>query len=149
MDHEFSTSALTPEQVGWDWFSFQLDEGSDLMLFQIRQVDGRIDPFSSGTLVTPDGNTMKISRDEFEINPTDTWKSPYSGAVYPAGWEVQVPSIDLMLVVTPRQADQELNLTYTYWEGAVSIEGVYQGQTVNGNGYVEMTGYAGSFAGEF
>jgi predicted secreted hydrolase len=92
---------------------------------------------------------MRISRDEFEINATGTWKSPYSGAVYPAGWEVRVPSIDLLLVVTPLQADQELNLTYTYWEGAVSIEGVYQGQAVNGNGYIEMTGYAGSFAGEF
>lgn len=149
MDHEFSTSALTTEQVGWDWFSFQLDEGSDLMLFQIRQVDGSIDPFSSGTLIAPDGSTVKISRDEFEINPTGSWKSPHSGAVYPAGWDVRVPSIDLMLLVTPQQADQELNLTYTYWEGSVRIEGVYQGQAVIGNGYVEMTGYAGSFAGEF
>jgi len=149
MDHEFSTSALTSEQVGWDWFSFQLDEGSDLMLFQIRQVDGSIDPFSSGTLVAPDGSTMGISRDEFEINATGSWKSPHSGAVYPAGWEVRVPAVDLVLVVTPLQADQELNLTYTYWEGAVSIEGTYQGQAVNGKGYIEMTGYAGSFAGEF
>ena len=149
IDHEFSTSALTQEQVGWDWFSIQLDDNQELMLFQIRREDGSIDPFSSGTFVAADGGTVTLTQEDFFITSTDTWKSPRSGAVYPAGWEISIPSIEMRLQIKPLQEDQELNLTYTYWEGAVRVERDYQGQPATGNGYVELTGYAGSFAGEF
>ncbi len=72
MDHEFSTSALSAEQVGWDWFSFQLDDGSEVMLFQIRQQDGSIDPFSSGTIVYPDGTLKNLSVDDFSVEVQKT-----------------------------------------------------------------------------
>ena len=121
MDHKFSTSALTDEQVGWDWFSVQLDDNSELMLFEIRRADGSIDPFSSGTLINPDGTTIPLTEDDFEINVTSTWVSPHSGAEYPYGWEIVIPAERVRLNITPLQADQELNLTYTYWEGAVSV----------------------------
>lgn len=149
MDHEFSTSALTGDQVGWDWLSLQLKNEIELMLFEIRQTDGSIDPYSSGTLVDADGSTIHVDKDDFRIEVTDTWESPHTGAVYPAGWIVTIPSQDLVVRITPLQPDQELNLTYTYWEGAVAVNGEYQGEAVSGKGYVELTGYAGSFAGEF
>ena len=44
MDHEFGTSFLEPEQIGWDWFSLQLDDGRDLMIFQLRRADGSSRP---------------------------------------------------------------------------------------------------------
>ena len=149
MDHEFSTGALSADQVGWDWFALQLDDGSELMLFQIRRSDGSVDPFSSGTLVAPDGSTRHLGCDEFEVLAEGTWRSPRSDAVYPARWTVAVPAADLRLVIEPVVADQELDLSYTYWEGAVRIEGEQAGSEVQGWGYVEMTGYAGSFGGQF
>lgn len=149
MDHEFSTSALSAGQVGWDWFALQLDDGSELMVFDIRREDGSLDPFSSGTLIRPDGSTTHLNRIDFEIQVLDTWKSPHSGAVYPARWRVAVPSAGITLDIEPHLADQELNLTYNYWEGAVRIQGERGGKAVTGNGYVELTGYAGSMAGEF
>ena len=149
MDHEFSTSALAADQVGWDWFALQLDDGSELMVFQIRKSDGRIDPFSSGTLVAPDGSTQNLRRDDYTITPVDAWRSPHTGAEYPAGWEIAVPSAGLSLEVEPLLADQEMNVSYTYWEGAVRIEGDRNGAPVTGMGYVEMTGYAGSMEGQF
>jgi predicted secreted hydrolase len=149
MDHEFSTSALGPDQVGWDWFALQLDDGSELMVFQIRKVDGSVDPFSSGTLVAPDGSTRHLSHKDFEIGVGATWRSPRSGATYPARWTVEVPAADLTLEIEPYLADQELNVSYTYWEGAVRISGEHIGTPVSGNGYVEMTGYADSMQGQF
>jgi predicted secreted hydrolase len=149
MDHEFSTSALSPDQVGWDWFALQLDDGSELMVFQIRKADGTADPFSSGTLVAADGSTRHLSRDDFEIAVDATWRSPRSGATYPARWTVEVPVADLTLEIEPYLADQELNVSYTYWEGAARISGERTGSVVSGNGYVEMTGYAGSMQGQF
>lgn len=149
MDHEFSTSALTATQVGWDWFSIQLDNNMELMLFEIRQEDGGIDPYSSGTLVTADASTIQLDESDFVIEVIERWESPDSGADYPAGWMITIPSQDLSLQVVPLQPDQELNLTYTYWEGAVEVRGEYKGRPVAGKGYVELTGYAGSFAGEF
>ena len=90
MDHEYSTSALAPNQVGWDWFSLQLDDGSELMLFQLRRDDGSLDPFSAGALIGPDGTTRPLRLGgagglDFQISVNNSWRSPHSGAVYPAG----------------------------------------------------------------
>jgi predicted secreted hydrolase len=149
MDHEFSTSALSPGQVGWDWFALQLDDGSELMVFTLRREDGSIDPFSSGTIVYPDGTWRTLTGDDFQVKVLDAWRSPETGATYPAQWMIEVPGEGLELEVLPYIADQELNLRYKYWEGAVRIQGKRRGKPVAGDGYVELTGYAGSFAGEF
>jgi predicted secreted hydrolase len=148
-DHEYSTSALSEDQIGWDWFSIQLDDLHEVMVFQIRRADGSIDDFSSGTLILPDGVTRRLSKDAFQIEVLDTWTSPDTGAVYPAQWKISIPSEQLSLEVIPFVADQELNLTYNYWEGAVSVQGTHAGAPVQGSGYVELTGYAGSMSGEF
>jgi predicted secreted hydrolase len=149
MDHEFSTSALSMEQVGWDWFSFQFSDGSELMLFQIRRNDGSIDPFSSGTWIAPDGSTTHIEQDEFLIQVTDNWKSPSSKATYPAGWRIDIPALNLTLQAEPSLADQELRVSYTYWEGTVQAFGSRDGFPFQGSGYVELTGYLESMGGEF
>ena len=55
MDHEFFTSAMAPNLAGWDWFSLQLDDGREVMLYLLRHQDGTVDPASSGTLIDPPG----------------------------------------------------------------------------------------------
>lgn len=149
MDHEFSTSALSPGQIGWDWFSLQLDDGSEIMVYQIRRVDGSIDPFSSGTWISSNGEEVHLEGDQFSINVEDTWHSPNTGADYPAEWRLDIPSLDLSLNITPYMADQEMNVSFNYWEGAVGVNGTSRGSPVSGSGYVEMTGYAESIEGEF
>jgi predicted secreted hydrolase len=149
LDHEWSTGALVAGQVGWDWFSAQLDDGSEVMVFQLRREDGSIDPFSSGTYIAADGSTRHLGGDGFEIRVEDTWRSPHTRAIYPARWTVAVPAVDLTLQIEPRLADQELAISYAYWEGAVQVEGQRAGQAVRGHGYVELTGYAGSMQGQF
>jgi predicted secreted hydrolase len=149
MDHEFSTSALGPELAGWDWFSLQLSDGSEVMFYALRRTDGSRDPFSSGTLIAPDGSTRPLGLDEFEIQSTSQWRSPRTGGVYPAGWTVTVPLADLQLTVTPYLADQEMRTSLPYWEGAVRVSGTRAGQSITGSGYVELTGYAASLQGQF
>jgi predicted secreted hydrolase len=141
MDHEYSTSALTQGQVGWDWFSLQFDGGTELMVFQIRREDGSVDPFSSGSWVGADGSVRPLGREDFELEVIDRWRSPESGAQYPAGWRLRVPDLRLELEIRPLLADQELNVSYRYWEGAVSARGALQGAAIEGVGYVELTGY--------
>ena len=148
-DHEFSTSALSSNQVGWDWFSIQLDDGSELMVFQIRREDGSVDPFSSGSFINPEGEVINLAKEDFEIQVLDSWRSSESGAEYPSRWRVAVPEMDLQLQIRPMLSDQEMKVSYTYWEGAVEVQGILDGNDVSGSGYVEMTGYASSFEGEF
>jgi len=149
MDHEFSTSALSPGQVGWDWFALQLSGGSELMVFTIRREDGSVDPFSGGTWIGPDGSTRRLDSDDFTMEVLDTWRSGYSKAEYPAKWRIQAPGLNLDLLVEPYLADQEHHLSFVYWEGAVKINGSAGGAPVTGDGYVELTGYSGSMAGQF
>lgn len=149
MDHEYSTSALGPQQTGWDWFSLQLDDDTELMVFQLRRADGSIDAFSSGTFVAADGSTTALSPGDFTLEVTDAWRSPRSGGEYPAGWRLRVPKVGLDLAIKPHLADQEMQVSYVYWEGAVGVEGTANGAPVTGNGYVELTGYAGTMQGQF
>lgn len=141
LDREWSSSALESGQVGWDWFSLQLSDGSDLMLYVLRRDDGSIDPNSSGIQVNADGGTRRLEADAFEIVPLASWRSPASGVEYPARWRLDVPALDLRLQVTPRQSDQELRLAFRYWEGAVAVQGTRGGEPLTGRGFVELTGY--------
>jgi predicted secreted hydrolase len=147
MDHEFGTSALDAGTRGWDWFALQLEDGRELMLYQLRQDDGRAGPFSSGTLVARDGSTTHLAVDDFIVTPRRTWRSPSSGASYPVEWQVRVPGQGLELSVTAAVDAQELqtrrSTNVTYWEGSVRVSGTARGTAVGGVGYLEMTGYSG------
>jgi predicted secreted hydrolase len=143
-DHEYSTSALSPGSIGWDWFSLQLDNGTALMLFQIRREDGSIEPFSSGSFIDSDGTVQGLNHEEWMLEVLDTWESPVTGAEYPASWRLRIPALDLELEGQPMMANQELNLSTIYWEGASEFSGSLAGDPVTARGYVEMTGYAGT-----
>ncbi len=149
MDHEFSTSALGEDQVGWDWFALQLNNDMEIMLFTLRKDDGSIDRFSSATLILPDGQTQLFLSDEFTVEVRDRWKSTKTGAVYPSEWVIRIPAVGLILNVQPLISEQELTLSYVYWEGAVFTEGSIGNQVVGGYGYVELTGYGQSMGGRF
>jgi predicted secreted hydrolase len=147
-DHEWATNQLAANQTGWDWFSLQLDDGSDLMLFQIRTKEGGRDPYSSGTLVSQKGESRKICLSDFDLAPIDWWTSPHTKARYPVAWKISIPSRKLDLTVRARFQDQELaSQPFSYWEGAVSAEGTCHGHPVKGKGYLEMTGYSGRIVG--
>jgi predicted secreted hydrolase len=142
MDREWSTSSLGKNQVGWDWFALQLSEGREVMLYRLRQDDGTADPASSGTVVAPDGASRTLGLADFTLEDLDRWTSPRSGAAYPSRWRVRIPSEGLDLTVRPLLPDQELDVSFRYWEGAVAVEGTRRGAPVRGRGYVELTGYA-------
>ena len=147
MDHEFGSNQLTDDQVGWDWFSIQLDNNTEIMLYLIRRKDGSVDPYSSGTLVYENGTTRHLVLKDFTVEILEKWKSPKSGGTYPMKWTVRIPSEDITLDIASFFADQELDTRkstkVTYWEGAASVSGSYRKKPVHGLGYVEMTGYAG------
>jgi predicted secreted hydrolase len=141
MDREWSTSSLGADQTGWDWFALQLSDGSEVMLYRLRRKDGSADPASSGTLIGLGGQSRTLSLRDFTLEDLDRWRSPRSGAAYPSRWRLRIPSAELDLEVRPLLADQELDVSFRYWEGAVEIEGTRGGEPVRGRGYVELTGY--------
>ena len=146
MDHEFSTSALGEDAQGWDWFGLIFDNDTELMIGQIRQTDGGVQPVFGGLLIYPDGSTRYLDSADFTIAVTDTWRSPHTDAEYPAGWDVEILGAGgFRFHVAPLQADQELHdAGIKYWEGAVEISG-----DVSGYGYAELTGYVGSMQNRF
>ncbi|HUF76976.1 MAG TPA: lipocalin-like domain-containing protein, partial [Longimicrobiales bacterium] len=145
LDREWSTSALSAGLVGWDWFALQLADGWDLMIYRLREADGGAAPESEGVLVDPAGRKIPLVwGEDVVVGGTGTWSSPVDGAVYPSGWRIRVPARGWDLEVEPRIPDQELDVSFRYWEGAVSVRGTGEGgEPVAGRGYVELTGYAG------
>ena len=146
MDHEFGSNQLGSEQVGWDWFSLQLADSTELMVYQIRRQDGSVEPVSGGTWIRADGAAVPLSRDAIVIDVLDRWQSQQSGSRYPGRWRISVPSVRLTVEVIPTVSDQELitrrSTQVTYWEGSVTIAGEREGRPVSGLGYAELTGYA-------
>ena len=146
MDHEFFTNQLDAAQIGWNWLSIQLEDDTELMLYQFRHRDGSVDAFSSGTYVDAQGKPLHLMSRDFRLLPTgEEWKSPVTGAKYPVAWTMEIPKLGLKLATTTRLRSQELGgenkLTPNYWEGAIEITGTREGKSVNGVGYLEMTGY--------
>ena len=148
-DHEWSTSALGKGAIGWDWFSLQLGDERELMFFQIRREDGTVEAVSGGTVVEKDGRTRRLGGNEVTVEVLDRWTSAASGAVYPVRWRIVSAAAGLDLEVNRRLDAQELQASFTYWEGAVSLRGTSPGRPIDGVGYVEMTGYAASMRGVF
>ena len=140
MDHEWFTHQLEDAQVGWDWFSVQLDDNRELMLFQLRRKDGATDPYSAGTYVDAQGRARHLSREDFSLTPLERWTSPQTKGSYPVRWQISVPSLKLSLVADAAIKEQELRALDaagpSYWEGAVRYSG-----SQTGVGYLEMTGY--------
>jgi predicted secreted hydrolase len=149
MDHEFGSNQLAPAQVGWDWFALQLEDGTDLMVYQLRQIDGRPDPHSSGSLVRADGGVAYLRLDALRLEPLETWQSRASGGRYPIRWRIGAPAHRLDLTVQASFPEQELDTRgsthVTYWEGSVTVSGTFEGRPISGRGYLEMTGYAAPF----
>lgn len=142
LDREWSTSALGADQVGWDWFSLQFDDGCELMWYSLRRADGSSDPWSRGSLVLADGTVVRLAPERVTSLPEGRWTAADGQASYPARWRLRGRDPDFDLEVVPVLADQELRTIVRYWEGAVEVRGTRGGKAVRGVGYLEMTGYA-------
>ena len=158
-DHQWGN--FIPLAGGWDWFSLQLQDNSQVMVYYLRDADNKlVDLF--GTYVPPCATTCQpandqvaksvdLQRSDFVIQPAGQWTSPTNGGVYPSGWDIQIKSANvpaLSLKISPLLANQELTTTAStgviYWEGACQVSGTKDGQPLNGQAYVELTGYAKS-----
>jgi predicted secreted hydrolase len=124
---------------GWDWFSLQLDDNTEVMIFLLHYLDGHT-ALTGGTFVDAHGCYSHF--DDYELTVLDTWQSPHfpTADPYPHGWDLELPDYDLTLNIMPVFEDQELDCCSTtinsYWEGEVEVTG-----TVGGIGYVELAGY--------
>ncbi len=144
MDHQWG-NFLTSVGGGWDWYSLQLADDTEMMLYFLRDQSGNI-LGTYATHVAADGTETALAAGDFQSKALGSWTSPVTRATYPSGWQVTVNSLQLALTLTPELRDQELVTTSTtgvaYWEGAVAIQGQQAGQSISGQGYVELTGYA-------
>lgn len=152
MDHEFSSSQLTADQVGWDWASVQLNDGREVMAYRMRRRDGTTDRHSTLAWVDRDGRVTQWGPDRYRLEPIATWRSPRTGGEYPLGLilETEDPETGEAVVwrLEPLAVDQELSGAIggvPYWEGACRVMDV-SGRQV-GEAFVELTGYAGDLAG--
>lgn len=144
MDHEFSSQPLSPEQSGWDWLHLRLNDGRRLMMFRVRSRSG--DDFHSGAWLDAD-QAHPIDLADMRWQATRSWQSPQSGATYPLYWRLKIE--DCQLNVEPWFENQEFSGAQsglTYWEGAIVVRGQCGGQPANGDGYLELTGYAGDIS---
>jgi predicted secreted hydrolase len=146
-DREWSTNQLAPDQVGWNWFGIQLDDGSDLMIYQIRLRGDAIDQCSSGKWIDRDGHSVDVANGEFTLQPTRYWTTPDKRATYPIGWHLKIEKLGLDVDVSTPVEEQELNVGVRYWEGCVRVRGTEQQHPVSGKGYLELTGFVGGTPG--
>jgi len=139
-DREISSRGFEAGERGWDWFSIQLKDEREVMLYLIRKKDGSVDRYSSGTLVYKDGSSRHLSLPDFKVTVLSHYRSAKTGAQYPSRWQIAIPSENLSLTVTPLIEDQEFQGSAitgnNYWEGTCSVAG-----TAVGRAYVELVGY--------
>ena len=141
LDHEWSSSSLSADVGGWDWFSLQLEDGRNVMYYRLRERTGATSPFSGGSVQEPGGRVRRIAAEDVAVDPLRYWTSPATGVRYPVSWRFQLPSEGLDLEVRAALADQEVALSVRYWEGSVRAFGAGGTADPVGRGYLELTGY--------
>ncbi len=123
---------------GWDWFSIQLQDNTEYMIYTIRRSDGTVEPLSRACRIDQAGKEECLPLGETTINALGLWSSPGTKAVYPSGWQIIIPAWGVDLVVAPTVADQEFDfMGGGYWEGSCKV----LGKPANGLAYVELVGY--------
>jgi predicted secreted hydrolase len=132
MDREWSSQPLASDQTGWDWFSLHLNSGEKLMLFRLRQNDGR--HYASGNLILSDGDTRQIASADIVLTPKTL--TEIEGRKIPTTWDIAIPALSLALECIPLNARSWMGTSFPYWEGPISFQGTHRGV-----GYLEMTGY--------
>lgn len=146
MDHQWGD--FTIANIGWDWLSLNLDDGSDLMVSVVWEQDGGTHIATYGTYVPPDSGPVHLPAGEVSLDSVGTWTSPDTGGVYPMGWDLRIHSLGLDLALTPLIEESEFAISeiipVVYWEGSVAATGSRNGAAVSGNGFVEMVGYVPS-----
>ena len=133
LDREWSTSVLAAEYAGWDWFALALEDGRDVMLYQLRRRDGAADAYDSGTLVEADGAYRRLAADDFSLTVARRWRR------WPTAWRLTVKGEGETWRVRAAFADQVMATSVRYWEGVVFVENA-DGERL-GKGYMELTGY--------
>ena len=144
MDHQWGDFILV-NGGGWDWYSVQLGDGTEVMVTLLRDQPGNVAAVY-GSYVDRQGRVTELKAGDLEVGATGSWRSPHSGATYPSGWKLRLPGQGIELTLEPVLRDQELNTTrstgVSYWEGEVQVSGTRGGASLSGEGYVELTGYA-------
>lgn len=135
-DHQWGDFRI--KQLGWDWFAIQLENGSNIMIYQLFDTGG-LPVLRSGTLAKG-ATTQVLTEQDFKVTVTDYWVSRTTGISYPIAWRIEIPKETISLDVVPVSQHSEFDgrkTTYTvYWEGPVRISGTH-----GGRGFVELSGY--------
>lgn len=144
-DHEFGTHQLSKQEAGWDWFSIQLDDEQEIMVYLLRNIDGSYDPYSRAVLIKVDGSKEEALLSEIKFEQKSFWESDKTEARYPVSWRIKVPRWNLEVDVEPYVEACELltpkSTMTAYWEGPIKINGHLGNKNIFGQGYLEMCGY--------
>jgi predicted secreted hydrolase len=138
IDREWSTSVLTEDHAGWDWFALHLDDRTDVMAFQLRRRDGQRDPFDAATWIDADGNAEALTTADFVLTPTRVWRDEH-GTRWPVAWRLDGARWTTPWTVEAVLDDQRMDMAVKYWEGLVDVKDA-AGRRI-GEGYMELTGY--------
>jgi len=141
LDHEWSEELLHPSATGWDWIGMNLDDGSALTAFRLRDKEGNA-VWDGGSFRSAKGDVFPFSRSEVIFKPVRRWKSPLSQASYPVEWLVRTPAdiYTVRAIIDNQELDSRQSTGAIYWEGLSELIDS-NGKRV-GRGYLEMTGYA-------
>jgi predicted secreted hydrolase len=138
-DHQWGD--FSTGQLGWDWFSLQLDNNSDIMIYQLRDKTNK--PILYTGSITENGKTGLLGESDFSLRPGKKWTSNKTGISYPVEWQINIPGKNIALttrgILNDSEFDAKLTTYNIYWEGAVEVTGTHTGQ-----GFMELSGYRSS-----
>ncbi len=145
LDREFGECDFCPQMGGWDWFGIQLDDGREVMVYQVCDQHRWYNGHRSLSVIDGHGRIRQLRPEDFTMHAVGTWTSPRTGTVYPRSWNLDVPKLNMRLRIEPSLDCQELDTrgstNVVYWEGAADVSGQDGNGPLAGQAYAELVGY--------
>ncbi len=129
-DREWSSQLLDENQIGWNWLGLHFDDGSKLMLFEVKSKSEI--PFLSGTRVYKNGTYELLQSQDFTLSPKNSKQK--KGDLINLEWQIKIPDENLLITVKPLNPNSYMKTLIPYWEGPVSFSGTHSGV-----GFLEVT----------
>lgn len=137
-DRQYGNFVIAQDN-SYEWFSIQLSNGTELLVYNVFTSDGRIpDLKQNRILALTDSANNQFTSSDFNIERLAYKYTQDIERCYAQKWRIVSDTYKIDLTCSALHTSTEVQTPIRFYEGAMNISGTINGATVSGKGFAEL-----------